>query len=150
VARALDVTSLSWCWAIAKLGSGVTLPLCFPGAFGCSHYLGLATKPRLREAAIATIWKNALAKWKGTPAALCFSSGYAAAVGTLQALLTKNDVVCSTAQPRLVHRQREVESRYHSCFSAQPFGQTGESHRMYELPRPRCTMMRRSKRLLTR
>jgi len=35
----------------------------------------------------------ALAKWKGTEAALCFSSGYAAALGTLQALVTSNDVI---------------------------------------------------------
>ena len=83
--------------------------------FSSNDYLGLTTDPRLREAAIATInefgvgagasrlisgtqsphvrLENALAKWKGTQAALCFSSGYAAAVGTLQALLTRNDVV---------------------------------------------------------
>jgi len=37
--------------------------------------------------------ESALAKWKGTQAALCFSSGYAAAVGTLPALVGKGDVV---------------------------------------------------------
>jgi glycine C-acetyltransferase/8-amino-7-oxononanoate synthase len=37
--------------------------------------------------------ERALAKWKGTFASLCFSSGYAAALGTIPALVTKNDVV---------------------------------------------------------
>jgi len=37
--------------------------------------------------------ESALAKWKGTEAALCFSSGYTAALGTIPALVTKNDVV---------------------------------------------------------
>jgi 8-amino-7-oxononanoate synthase len=37
--------------------------------------------------------EEALAKWKGTGAALCFSSGYAAAVGTIPALVTSKDVI---------------------------------------------------------
>jgi glycine C-acetyltransferase/8-amino-7-oxononanoate synthase len=37
--------------------------------------------------------ESAIAKWKGTDAALCFSSGYAAALGTIPALVTKNDVI---------------------------------------------------------
>jgi 8-amino-7-oxononanoate synthase len=83
--------------------------------FSSNDYLGLANDPRLRKAATSAIsefgvgsgasrlisgtqsphvrLEHALAKWKGTEAALCFSSGYAAAVGTIPTLVTKNDVV---------------------------------------------------------
>lgn len=82
--------------------------------FSSNDYLGLANAPELREAARAAIEKwgvgagasrlvcgtqapharleQRLADWKESEAALSFSSGYAAATGTIPALLTKDDV----------------------------------------------------------
>ena len=83
--------------------------------FSSNDYLGFATEPALREAAKAAIDRYGvgagasrlicgtlaphvaleakLAEFKRTEAALTFSSGYAAALGTLGALLRKDDVV---------------------------------------------------------
>jgi len=83
--------------------------------FSSNDYLGLATEPALREAAKAAIdeygvgagasrlvcgtlgphvrLEERLAEFKRTAAALTFTSGYAAALGTLGALAQKDDVV---------------------------------------------------------
>lgn len=90
--------------------------------FSSNDYLGLATHPALREAAIRAIrdfgtgsgasrlicgslaphhgLEEALAVFKGTAAALTFSTGYAAAVGTIAALLGPDDII---VVDRLVH-----------------------------------------------
>ena len=83
--------------------------------FASNDYLGLADDPILREAAKAaidqygvgsgasrlvsgtrpphTLVEEKLARFKGTEAALTFSSGYAAAWGALGALVDKHDVL---------------------------------------------------------
>ena len=87
--------------------------------FSSNDYLGLAGDPVLKAAAAAAVEKygagsgasrlicgslaphhdleEALAAFKGAPAALSFSSGYAAAVGTICALLDSNDVISWTS-----------------------------------------------------
>ena len=83
--------------------------------FSSNDYLGLATHPALREAAMAE-WERAgfgsgasrlvcgtlaaherleetISGFKRTGAALCFSSGYAAAMGTIPALCSREDVI---------------------------------------------------------
>ncbi|HWD18766.1 MAG TPA: 8-amino-7-oxononanoate synthase [Verrucomicrobiae bacterium] len=90
--------------------------------FSSNDYLGLANEPALREAAIKAVeqygagagssrlicgtlaphaeLEETLAEFKGTQAALAFSSGYAAAVGAICALVDSNDVI---VVDKLVH-----------------------------------------------
>jgi 8-amino-7-oxononanoate synthase len=83
--------------------------------FSSNDYLGLANHPALKQAAVRAIEKfgagsgasrlicgslaphheleEALAQFKGTEAALTFSTGYAAALGTIGSLVGKDDVI---------------------------------------------------------
>jgi 8-amino-7-oxononanoate synthase len=90
--------------------------------FSSNDYLGLANHPALREAAIKAVeqfgagagasrlicgslapfhqLEELLAGFKGTEAALTFSNGYAAAMGTIPAMVGKDDIILLD---RLVH-----------------------------------------------
>jgi 8-amino-7-oxononanoate synthase len=92
--------------------------------FSSNDYLGLAGHPTLREAAQRAIQRygtgssasrlicgslaphheleEALAAFKGTEAALTFTSGYAAALGTISALVSRGDIIV-------------IDKRAHAC-----------------------------------
>ena len=98
-------------------GASSTASVREPIAFSSNDYLGLANHPVVKEAAITAIrdygagsgasrllsgtlpphqaLESALARFKGTEAALAFVSGYQSAVGTLTALLSRQDTVIS-------------------------------------------------------
>ena len=104
--------------------------------FSSNDYLGLSTDPRMRTAVLDgvnsasrvashgsrllsghddawTVLEHEFARWVGTEAALYFTSGYAANVGLLSALLRPEDVVFSDSanHASLIDGMRLTKSR---------------------------------------
>jgi 8-amino-7-oxononanoate synthase len=112
--------------SLRALDSADAAEICWEGRtfinFASNDYLGLSQDGRLKEAAIRAVEKfgagsgasrlitgtlpvhreleEAIAEFKGTEAALSFSSGYAAAVGAITSLVGAGDVV---VLDKLVH-----------------------------------------------
>lgn len=126
--------------------------------FSSNDYLGLADHPRLREAlAVAAHAHPAgaaasrlvsgtqpvhfeaeatLAQLKHAPAALLFSSGYAAALGTIQALAQRGDLVLLD---RLCHASL-IDGTRLSGASLRPFRHNDANHLEAELQRARARL----------
>src|SRR5215813_5983946 len=111
---------------LRKVGSAQSPHLTVEGEtllnFSSNDYLGLANEPSLKEAAIEALrgfgsgsgasrlicgslaphheLEECLTQFKRTEAALCFSTGYAAALGAICALLGTDDVI---VLDKLVH-----------------------------------------------
>jgi len=103
---------------VVQSGQGASLEIAGKSYlnFCSSHYLGFAEEPRLKKAAQDAIAKyglgtgyrtlsgthqlhvdleNAIAEFKGTEAAVCFTSAYAANASAVQTILGKEDIVVS-------------------------------------------------------
>jgi 8-amino-7-oxononanoate synthase len=124
--RLLDIRRQDLHRVLRRVQSAQTPRIHFDGQpflnFSSNDYLGLAAHPALREAACQAVMdygagsgasrlicgslaphhelEDALAQFKGTEAALTFSSGYAAALGTISALMDRDDIILID---RLVH-----------------------------------------------
>jgi 8-amino-7-oxononanoate synthase len=111
---------------LRRIDSAQSPRICINGEtllnFSSNDYLGLANEPALKDAAIEAVKRygagagasrlicgslaphheldETLAEFKNTQAAVCFSSGYTAALGTICALLSARDVI---VLDKLVH-----------------------------------------------
>ena len=109
---------------------------------GSNNYLGLTGHPKVREAAIEAIRKygtsctgsrflngtlhmhieleERLAKWTGMEAALVFSTGFQVNLGTIPAIMDRNDIIVTDKEVhasiidgvRMAKAQKNVHARY--------------------------------------